>query len=826
MTMKKTLITLAAGLLPLAAEANLMITAVFDGPITGGLPKGVELYASADIPDLSVYGIGSANNGGGSDGEEFSFPAGSLSAGEYIYVATESPQFTAFFGFPPTYTSSAMSINGDDAIELFENDAVVDIFGEVDVDGTGQPWEYLDGWVYRVSGSTRSSTFDIAQWTLSGRNALDGLSSNTQAQIPLASFAGSTTPPPPPPPEPELSISLISEIQGAGASSPIDGQEVRVQAVVVGDFQDNDADTARNLDGFYLQEEVSDSDNNPLTSEGIFVFNPSTLVDVQLGDLVEVVGTVDEYFGETQIDDVESITVIASDKLDTIEAARIDLYSNTAVTLDQAGKYQPDLEAYEGMLAEFSGAMRITEQFQLDRFNEIKLVAGERPYQYTQFNTPDPVLFSLSQQELGARRITYDDGLNVQNANIGLLDGFQNYTEATAPRMGDFVVTLTGVIDYKWAGNSASRSTWRVRSHTNGANTFQQDSTRPAAPSPVGGNLKVASFNVLNFFTTLDLPGVSTAAGHNPRGADNQAEFDRQLAKLVNAIVALDADLLGLVELENDFDDTNDGSTAIEVLVNAVNAELGSTVYDYVYPGQRFVGTDAIATGFIYKPSVVALASGTTVELLDDTAAALLPGFVGHDFTNEPIFDGVATNRVSVAASFTHLGSGDSFTVAVNHFKSKGSSGLSGASSPNFDQQDGAGFWNARRTLAAQAVNEWLASAVTGLADEDKIILGDLNAYASETPVSYLLNNGYLNVETGANYSFVFDGQIGTLDYLLVSQALKEKLNGVSVWHVNADEADALDYNLDFGKSALYFDATTATRNSDHDPVIIGLDME
>jgi predicted extracellular nuclease len=112
------------------------------------------------------------------------------------------------------------------------------------------------------------------------------------------------------------------------------------------------------------------------------------------------------------------------------------------------------------------------------------------------------------------------------------------------------------------------------------------------------------------------------------------------------------------------------------------------------------------------------------------------------------------------------------------------------------------------------------------LVDEDKIILGDLNAYASETPVSYLLNNGYLNVETGANYSFVFDGQIGTLDYLLVSQALKEKLNGVSVWHVNADEADALDYNLDFGKSALYFDATTATRNSDHDPVIIGLDME
>ncbi|MEL6682961.1 MAG: endonuclease/exonuclease/phosphatase family protein [Pseudomonadota bacterium] len=165
--------------------SDLMITGVIDGGLTGGLPKAIQLYAVNDIADLSVYGVGSANNGGGSDGEEFSFPAVSLAAGETIYVASETDAFTAFFGFAPDYTSQAASINGDDAIELFENDSVFDVFGDINIDGSGEVWEYLDGWASRDPAVGPSLVFDPATWTFSGPNALDGVTTNATAPNPF-----------------------------------------------------------------------------------------------------------------------------------------------------------------------------------------------------------------------------------------------------------------------------------------------------------------------------------------------------------------------------------------------------------------------------------------------------------------------------------------------------------------------------------------------------------------------------------------------------------------------------------------------------------------
>lgn len=171
---------------------SLIITGIIDGPLTGGLPKAVELTVLADIPDLSIYGIGSANNGGASSGVDFTL-VGSATAGQRIYIATESVQFTTFFGFAPTFVSlAAVNINGDDAIELFLNGAVVDTFGVVGVDGTGEPWEYLDGWAYRVDGTSASATFNPADWFFSGIDALDGQTSNDTAAIPFP--VGSFTP--------------------------------------------------------------------------------------------------------------------------------------------------------------------------------------------------------------------------------------------------------------------------------------------------------------------------------------------------------------------------------------------------------------------------------------------------------------------------------------------------------------------------------------------------------------------------------------------------------------------------------------------------------
>jgi PKD repeat protein len=174
---------------------DMLLTGVYDGPLTGGLPKGVEVYACTAIPDLSFYGVGSANNGGGSDGEEFTFPAVSATAGTYIYLTSDSAGFHDFMGFAADYTTSAMSINGDDAIELFFNTNVIDVFGDINVDGSGEPWEYADGWAYRNDGTgPDGTTFQLCAWSFSGPNALDGETTNASAATPIPIGTYSKTP--------------------------------------------------------------------------------------------------------------------------------------------------------------------------------------------------------------------------------------------------------------------------------------------------------------------------------------------------------------------------------------------------------------------------------------------------------------------------------------------------------------------------------------------------------------------------------------------------------------------------------------------------------
>lgn len=165
--------------------ADLVIRGVIDGPLPGGLPKAVELEVRANIPDLSMYGIGSANNGGGSDGEEFTFPADSANAGDSIWIASETVEFMNWFGFAPNYTSGAVLINGDDAVELFMGGNVIDVFGDINVDGSGEAWEYADGWACRLPGTGPDGTvFDVNNWAYSSPDALDGETSNGTATTP------------------------------------------------------------------------------------------------------------------------------------------------------------------------------------------------------------------------------------------------------------------------------------------------------------------------------------------------------------------------------------------------------------------------------------------------------------------------------------------------------------------------------------------------------------------------------------------------------------------------------------------------------------------
>ena len=192
------IVIFAFALLTLTSQAALYITGIFDGPLSGGTPKGIELYASDNIADLSAYAVGTANNGGGTDGAEFTL-SGSATAGDYIYVVANGneDEFTSFLGGSATFASSALGINGDDAIELFHNEAVVDTFGDINVNGDGEDWDYTDGWAYRNT-VTAGGAFTTSDWTFSGANAWDGATSNASSGsvMPIGTFT--TTPVPEP----------------------------------------------------------------------------------------------------------------------------------------------------------------------------------------------------------------------------------------------------------------------------------------------------------------------------------------------------------------------------------------------------------------------------------------------------------------------------------------------------------------------------------------------------------------------------------------------------------------------------------------------------
>jgi hypothetical protein len=1142
-------LSLLVALVPLAAApaaavtGDMIITGAVDGPLSGGLPKAIELYVVNNIADLSIYGVGSANNGGGSDGEEFTFPGVAASAGSFIYVASESIGFTSFFGFAPDYTSPAANINGDDALELFMNGGVVDVFGDINVDGTGQPWEHLDGWAYRANGTgADGTTFVIGNWSFSGPNALDGETTNSTAATPFPIGTYSAILPPPtilinevdsdtpgsdaaefvelydggvgstaldglvvvfyngsddqsydsfdldgfstdadgyfvlgnagvsgvdlvfagnglqngadavalytgdatdfpndtpltttdlldaivydtndsddaallvllnaaqpqvnedgngdkdnhsnqrclngtggarntdtydqfaptpgtdnscgaePPaeliineimqnpnavfdsngewfeihnpgidgvdidgwvisdsdfdshiinnggpltvpaggylvlginddsatnggltvdyeysgitlangadeliltdgsdeidrvewdggpnfPDPtgasmslidavldnsvganwcEASTSfgdgdsgtpgtandclwLIHEIQGSGPIVAISGP-VAVEAIVTSLLENNDA-----LDGFLLQEEDTDADADPATSEGIRIECGATCpTGLAVGDLVTVVGSAGEDFGMSEIN--------ANSGRVTIESSGNALPTATLLELPAPAGTDEELtfEPLEGMLVQFIDELFVSEYFELARFGQVVLTVDERPFQFTHTNSPNTPGYMAFLEDLATRRIVLDDDNNNQNAatsgptaDTPYFWELPGFSTTNFFRGGDSITDLTGGLD--WAFGE-----WRVK-HSSEVlfdYSFTPNESRTTAPEPVGGTLQVASFNVLNYFTTLDTgPSICGPSGNlGCRGANSTAELDRQRDKIVSALVSMDADVVGLVEIENN------AAASLDDLVGGLNAVVGAGTYDYIDTGT--IGTDAIKVALIYKPATVAPFGNFAI--LDSSVD---PRFI--DTKNRPV----------LIQTFEEIASAARVTVAVNHLKSKGSA-CDDVGDP--DLGDGQANCNSTRTDAVEALVDYLETDPTGSGDSDFLIMGDLNAYAMEDPITAAEGAGYTNlIEAfhGADtYSFVFDGQLGYLDHAMSNEALTPQVTGVTEWHINSDEVNVLDYNdgiqdpgeasFERKSNALPVYDPDPYRSSDHDPVIIGLALD
>lgn len=256
---------------------DLMITGVIDAGLTGGLPKAIQLFAVNDIADLSVYGVGSANNGNGGGEIEFTLPNVALAAGSTIYVASDTDSFTDFFGFAPDYTADVAIINGDDAIELFESNVAVDVFGDINTDGTGEVWEYMDGWASRAPAIGPNPVFDPADWTFSGTNALDGVANNASAPNPFPTFGD----PVDPGTDPAIAINEF-RISSPGASNdtssfvelltdPGASLEGKTLVVLSGEFNPGQIDFAIDLSGAIADENgfvLIANDQNPNLGAG------------------------------------------------------------------------------------------------------------------------------------------------------------------------------------------------------------------------------------------------------------------------------------------------------------------------------------------------------------------------------------------------------------------------------------------------------------------------------------------------------------------------------------------------------------------------------
>ena len=585
----------------------------------------------------------------------------------------------------------------------------------------------------------------------------------------------------------------ISAIQGDGAASPLVGQTHIVEAVVVGDFQDGVSGTNGDLNGFHLQEEDVDADTDPLTSEGIFVFDGSNpAVDVTIGDRVRVVGSVSEFNGLTEI---TATGVLVCDSGNS---------APTPATLALPVTAVDDFEPVEGMSVTFPQALVISEYFNFDRFGEIVLTS-ERSLTPTAEFEPGPDAIAAA-TEFTLDRITLDDGRTNQNPDPAIHPNGEVFDLDNLFRGGDTVANVTGVMDFGFG-------LYRIQP-TQGAD-YAAVNQRTTAPDEVGGDIRVASFNVLNYFTTID-DGVNDICGpslnQECRGADNVDELNRQRDKIVAAITAIDADVVGLIEIENNVTDD-----AVIDLVDSLNAVSGSGTYDYVATGA--VGTDAIKVAILFQPGTVSPVGSFAV--LD---SAVDPRFI--DTKSRPV----------LAQSFADT-SGSVFTVAVNHLKSKGSN-CNDVDDP--DLGDGSGNCNVTRTAAAEALVDWLATDPTGSGDADTLVIGDLNSYDKEDPIDAIVAGSDDSAGTADDYvdlvrlfqgedaySYVFDGQIGYLDHALASADLVDQVTGTTVWHINADEADLIDYDTSFkqaAQDAIY--APDPYRSSDHDPVVIGLRLD
>ena len=587
----------------------------------------------------------------------------------------------------------------------------------------------------------------------------------------------------PPDPEPGTTVT-IADIQGTGDATPIAGQTVTTTGVVTAAYPTG------GFNGFYLQTPGSGGAPKAggQASDGVFVYT-GTAPTATIGQCLKVTGTAAEFNGLTQL----TKPVIA----DVGECAAVAPTTLATLPVTDAEK-----EAYEGMLVLPWGEYTITNNYDLNTFGQIGLAVGAEPL-WTATDRVVPAEAAAFEAEQKKKYITLDDGSSWNYMSNATAKGspLPYLSQGTPMRTGSQVgFTQPVILDYRFQWN------YQPTGQVIGSDVsfLSSENDRPTSAPNVGGDLTIAGMNVLNYFTDLgqDEAGCTgyldrfgtpvTANNCIVRGAFTPSAFNDQQTKIVEALATMDADVVGLMEVENSARFNHDRDASLRALTEAVNAKVGAGTYAYV-PSPQITpqNEDVIRLGFLHKVA--------TVKTVNPSVILESPAF--------------ANARQPLGQKFEGLESGKKFVVVNNHFKSKGS---------GEDDGTGQGLSNPSREAQARDVVAWADQIWPG---EAIFQIGDFNAYSKETPVQIIEAAGYTELvgafsPTSASYQF--QGRLGSLDHAFANAKARAMVTGADDVNINGDESVAMQYSRR-NYNVVDFYAPTMYASSDHDPVLIGI---
>ncbi|WP_307865047.1 ExeM/NucH family extracellular endonuclease [Myceligenerans salitolerans] len=605
----------------------------------------------------------------------------------------------------------------------------------------------------------------------------------------------------------EEDVTPIAEIQGTGDTSPLAGQTVTTRGVVTAAYPTG------GFNGLYVQTPGTGgdpaADPTPGASDGIFVYSAAAASELAVGDSVEVTGAVSEYYGLTEITP-ESWTVLG-------DGASVEpLLTGWPAT-------DAEREALEGMLLAPQGDFTVTDNYQTNYYGTIGLAAGDSPLvQPTSAGRPLSAEYEKQLADNAARELLLDDGSSWNYSSSSNTSKPLPWLTGGAPvRVGASVEFTTPVVlDYRYSAWGLQPQGHLTPATADDVQPAAFADTREAVPAEVGGSLKVGTFNVLNYFTTTgdELEGctyysdragdpVTVSGGCDARGAAEDEDLARQQAKIVGAISALGADVVSLEEIENSAHFLGKlRDQALADLTDALNAVDGAGTWAYVAsPAEVPADEDVIRNGFVYR-AAVAEPVGESVVLLGDEA---------YGNAREPL-----------AQVFQPVGgdedASDDVLVVSNHFKSKGSVGPWPGDE---DQGDGQGNSNESRVRQATSLVAFAEEQAAAAGTDKVLLVGDFNAYEKEDPIQVMADAGYVDLGAATGeYSYSYDGQVGSLDHVLASPAAAEIVTGTDIWNINAYEPVANEYSRYNYNATILYDETPF-RSSDHDPLLVGLDL-